>query len=55
VARPAGGWKDYIKPGCPAAPMENCQVDLLKEIKPVQLQVLELQASLEKSGNAPRL
>ena len=31
------------------------KVDLLKEVKQVQLQVLELQASLEKSGNAPRL
>jgi menaquinone-dependent protoporphyrinogen IX oxidase len=28
------------------------KVDLLKEIKQVQLQILELQASLEKSGNA---
>ena len=28
------------------------KVDLLKEIKQVQLQILELQASMEKSGNA---
>jgi hypothetical protein len=28
------------------------KVDLLKEVKQVQLQVLELQASLEKNGNA---
>ena len=35
--------------------INRSQVDLLKEIKQVQLQVLELQASLEKSGNAPRL
>jgi hypothetical protein len=31
------------------------KVDLLKEIKQVQLQVLELQASLQKSGNASGL
>src|ERR1017187_4967720 len=35
--------------------INRSKVDLLKEIKQVQLQVLELQASLEKNGNAPRL
>jgi type VI protein secretion system component VasF len=35
--------------------INRSQVDLLKEIKQVQLQVLELQASMEKSGSAPRL
>jgi hypothetical protein len=35
--------------------INRSQVDLLKEIKQVQLQVLELRASMEKSGNAPGL
>lgn len=35
--------------------MNRSKVDLLKEIKQVQLQVLELQASLEKRGSTPGL
>jgi hypothetical protein len=35
--------------------INRSKVDLLKEIKQVQLQVLELQASIKKSGNAPGL
>jgi hypothetical protein len=31
------------------------RVELLKEVKQLQLQVLELRASMEKSGNAPGL
>jgi hypothetical protein len=35
--------------------INRSKVDLLKEIKQVQLQILELQASMEKSGNPPGL
>ena len=35
--------------------VNRSRVEMLKEIKQVQLQVLELQASMEKNGNAPRL
>jgi hypothetical protein len=35
--------------------IDRSKVDLLKEIKQVQLQLLELQAAMEKRGNGPGL
>lgn len=35
--------------------IDRSKVDLLKEVKQLQLQVLELQAAMEKRGNGPGL
>jgi len=35
--------------------VNRSRVEILKELKQLQLQMLELRAAMEKSGNAPRL